>query len=161
MISHNEQQLITDLITIVPEIENDILYMQDSFKKRSTLLDLEDKQQLDSIQQKRKLHSVRTDQVGIDIIMEDILIPYIMNTITENKNTRQIKQVMDWIEGIAHSDLFEIRNAVATSICEPLITSFQSDLPYVYPYLGDKTRSLCKMQFSEYNITDATKKLFK
>ena len=67
----------------------------------------------------------------------------------EHKDTDRLKQIMDWIESLARSDIFEIRNLVAVCICETFLISHENDLPHIVPFMGEHTRALCVLQIEE------------
>jgi hypothetical protein len=101
-------------------------------------------------------------RLGSTLVFEDLVVPVIVQLSQQRTIASQdrLKEIFLWIEQLACSDNFKIRNAVASGICTSLITTNGRFLAGIINFMGEKTKDLCTMQFSAYKVSDATKKLF-
>jgi hypothetical protein len=115
---------------------------------------------MEQLREKHQLPKLDYTKPGPTLVFEQLLISFLLDLIKDKQHVQQLTKIMDWIEQLASSEVFAIRNHVAVSICEPLITNHQSSLELIVPFMGVNTKKLCTMQFEIYRVNDSTKKLF-
>lgn len=108
-------------------------------------------------------HSVHSTKApykpGITIVFEDLLVPFIAALSSDITRSDRLADVMNWIEQLANSEIPEVRNLVAVGVCEALITNEDKHLQKIQPYMGKKTRGLCRSLFPLYHVSENTAKL--
>jgi hypothetical protein len=149
------QEVIPELISLVPEIKAKYIEMNTGFGSDFTEQDIAELQQIE------ELHNLpnSTKSIGPSIIFENLLVPYVLEISSNGSNPARLSEIMNWIEKLSSSGVFEISNLVSGSFCEPLVASNEDKLPTLYPSMGIKTKELCKMQLSSFIVSDATKKM--
>jgi hypothetical protein len=153
----SQQLVIAELLKLLPALRSGYAAMSLEFAEGLTD---EDVASIQEIQQMHNLEGNDPKAVGSTIVFENLLMPHIA-ALADAGDFSEVSRIMNWIETLSRSEVFNISNLVAVTICESLITSFSDKLlPQVYPYMGEKTKSLCIMQFPAYKISDEVKKLF-
>lgn len=154
MITYKE--IVPELLSLVPDLKTKYAEMNADFGVSFTEKDLDDLQQIE------KAHDlqVTTNSVGPSIVFENLFVPYLLGISGTNSNSTKLSEIMNWVEELSSSEVFEVSNLVAGSFCEPLLASHEDKLPALYPLMGKRTKELCRMQFSRFIVSDATKKMF-
>ncbi len=150
------QEIVSDLLTLVPEIRAEYAEMNAGFGSGFSEHDVDELQQLEETYERTN----NTNSLGTTIVFENLLVPYVVDIVNTGKNSKKLSQLMDWIEALATNPVFEVSNLVAGSFCEPLIASHQDELSLLYPFMGKRTKELCKMQFSRFIVSEEIKKMF-
>ena len=150
------QEIVSDLLTLVPEIRAEYAEMNAGFGSGFSEHDVDELQQLEETYERTN----NTNSLGTTIVFENLLVPYVVDIVSTGKNSKKLSQLMDWIEALATNPMFEVSNLVAGSFCEPLIGSHQDELSLLYPFMGKRTKELCKMQFSRFIVSEEIKKMF-
>ena len=150
------QEIVSDLLTLVPEIRAEYAEMNAGFGSGFSEHDVDELQQLEETYERTN----NTNSLGTTIVFENLLVPYVVDIVSTGKNSKKLSQLMDWIEALATNPMFEVSNLVAGSFCEPLIGSYQDELSLLYPFMGKRTKELCKMQFSRFIVSEEIKKMF-
>jgi hypothetical protein len=149
------QEVVPELISLVPEIKAKYVEMNTDFGKDFTAKDISELKQIE------ELHNLPNSKnsIGPSIVFENLLVPYILEISSKDSNPIRLSEIMVWIEKLSNSEVFEVSNLVSGSFCEPLVASNEDKLPALYPLMGVKTKELCKLQLSSFIVSDATKKL--
>ncbi len=150
------QEIVPDLLTLVPEIRVEYAEMNAEFSSSFSERDVDELQQLEETYELTN----NTDSIDTTIVFENLLVPYVVDIASTGKNSKKLSQIMDWLEALSINPVFEVSNLVAGSFCEPLIGSHEDKLSLLYPFMGKKTKELCKMQFSRFIVSEETKKMF-
>ncbi len=150
------QELTSQLISLAPDLASKYATMNAEFGSDFTDDDAAKLKEIDEI------HSLQSQSkaVGTTVVFENLLVPYILEISAMDRDSEQLSKIMNWLEELSSSNVFEISNLVAGSICEPLIASHEDKLAFLIPYMGTKMKELCKMQFSRFIVTEETKKMF-
>lgn len=157
---YNIQNLIPELLHVVPEIKGDYDLLLKEFTQNSKLLSKKDLEELKDTQKLHDLPQIDYTKPGITLVVEDLLMPYIVEISLDPKKSRRLFDIMNWIEELVNSNNQVIVNMVSLSICEPLLTSYQSKIKHIQPFMGVKTKFLCKSQLAYYKINKDISKLF-
>ncbi len=147
-------QIIPTLLEVVPEIKEQYVGLGE--------YNLSDKD-IEVMDRIRKIHDLPYSDrkaLGATIVFETILVPFIISLLNDLQKKRRLSEITKWIETLANHEDFWIRNLIATSICEPLLTTYEDKLPKMFDYLGIKTKKMCKKQLNDYILEDATIHLF-
>jgi hypothetical protein len=149
------QEVVPELISLVPEIKTKYVEMNADFGSNFTAKDVSELQQI------AELHNLSdsTKSIGPTIVFENLLVPYVLEISSNGSNPTRLLEIMTWIEKLSNSGVFEISNLVSGSFCEPLVASNEDKLPALYPTMGIKTKELCKLQLSSFIVSDATRKM--
>jgi|GEM_PF-2119071 len=156
----NLQLIIPELLSNVPELEEAYIKMLDEEKSTAETLGKEDIRQLEQLAQLHNISGFDIRKPGVTIVFEQLLVRYIVDLSRDVRLHERLKLIIEWIETLANHPEFAVRNLIAVSVCEPLITTYEDTLGYFVPFMGEKTKALCTMQFEQYLISDETKKLF-
>jgi hypothetical protein len=150
------QKIVPDLLILVPEIRTEYAKMNAEFDNVFSEKEVNELQELERAYEL----SSHTDSIGETIVFENLLVPYVLRIASTGENLNKLLEIMNWIEALSNSTVFEVSNLVAGSFCEPLIASNEDKLPLLYPLMGKRTRELCKMQFSRFIVSDEIRKMF-
>jgi hypothetical protein len=160
MTRYDLQSLIPHLLEVVPEIRDEYEAMRKyAIESHPHWID-QDYEDMLRIAQIHNLPKKQHDEPGITLVVEDLLVPHIIKQALDTRSSSRLHEIMKWVEGLANSDIFDVKNLVAASICQPMITTFEDELKHIYPYMGKKTKELCRIQLPYYNIRSKTKRLF-
>ena len=158
--AYDLQPLVLELLKSVPEVTSEYERMKAESEEAKQFWKEEDYAELDKITAMHGLPKTDYSKPGVTIVFEDLLLRFMLELIEDKKQLFRLKAIMDWIEQLANHQEFAVRNLIAGSICEPLITTHESTLPHFVPLMGEKTKALCTMQFEIYRVSAETKKLF-
>ncbi len=151
------QNIIPALMEFVPEIRDGYALMKEEYVSGGSLWDAQDYEEMSySYAPDKFLEEQHTP--GVTIVLEHLLVPLIIALSHDARGSARLTEIMKWLEKASNNA--DVDNAVAISICEPLITTYQSKIEAIYPYMGKKVREMCIMQFPEYKISEATKRIF-
>lgn len=158
-LSYDLQKIIPDLLLSVPELELPYQKMVNEEEQSAPQLSQQDIEELNQISRLHNLPKRDLNKPGVTIVFEQLLVDLMLRMASRGEYER-LKEIIDWIEELAAHPEFAVRNLVAISICEPLITTHEDSLSHFVPLMGKKTKALCTMQFEQYLISDKTKRLF-
>lgn len=161
-LNYDLQAVIPGLLSAVPELAPAYLQLQKEEQESAQRLSPKDIDELDQITKMHGLPKRDYNQPGVTIVFEQLLVRFMLE-LTEKctpLHRHRLKEIMDWVEELAGHAEFAVRNLIAGSVCEPLITTHEANLRYFVPLMGEKTKALCTMQFEMYRINDETKRLF-
>ena len=93
-------------------------------------------------------------RLGATILFENLLAPVIMSLFEDEVgNKKRIQEIMDWIESLAYHEDIRIRETlIGVCLCTKLLDQYGSKLPQTYPYLGPRTREICKDHAKRLNL---------
>lgn len=150
------QEVVSQLMVLAPQLKGKYQELNTNFRRNLSDQDLEESRLIED------LHGLQSNQgnIGVSVVFENLFIPCILELANDQDKSTHLSEVMNWVESLANSDIFAVSNLVAGSVCEPLIASHEDKLSNIFPYMGRKTRELCKMQFSRFIITNQTKIMF-
>ena len=153
----NYQNIISAMLDFVPEIRDDYALMKKECLDGGALWDAQDYRDMGSAYTTGKsFEEMHTPDVST--VFEDLIVPLILALSCDAEGSSRLIEIMNWLEeASADSD---VANAIAVSVCESLITTHVSKIEAIYPYMGKRVRDMCIMQFSEYHISEATKRIF-
>ncbi|MFN8444519.1 MAG: hypothetical protein U0175_27290 [Caldilineaceae bacterium] len=158
--SYDLQPLVDELLLVVPELVAGYKNMEVESQNAKQYWSKKDYEDLDSIAKMHGLPKSDYGKPGVTIVFEDLLVRFMLEIAEDKGQAQRLKPIMQWIEHLANHEEFAVRNLIAVSVCEPLITTHQDKLHLFVPLMGEKTKSLCTMQFEMYNLWDETKRLF-
>ena len=150
--------LIPECLQAVPEVAPD--YLELCKERQAVVFTDQDYADLEEIARMHQLPPSDPHVPGITLLLEDLVVPFLIDLAQDSTKCQRMHEIMDWLETLARNEIFDIRNVVGVSICEPLLTTYEEQLPTIYPYLGTETKRLCVMQFSRWILDDTTKQLF-
>lgn len=150
-------ELVPSLMKLAPDLLPKYMQLKKEFESG---LDAED---IEALQQISELHNLQDESktVPTTIVFEDLLLPYIVNLAVTGEDLKKLSTVMSWIEELAKSSNFKISNLVASCVCEGLVTKYESNLASLMPYIGTKSKLLCKNHFSRFMVTEETQRMFR
>ena len=96
---------------------------------------------------------------GLNIVVENALLPFVIELSSEPSKAKRLTEVMSWIEELATDEEFEVRNLVGTGFCEPLITNQERHAHKIIPFMGKATRQICKELLEMFNVSEQTQRL--
>lgn len=158
--SYDLQPLIDELLLTVPELTIGYRNMEIESQKAKHYWSKEDYEDLDQIVEMHGLPKSDFRKPGVTIVFEDLLVRFMLEIADDRKQAKKLKSIMQWLEHLANHEEFAVRNLIAVSVCEPLITTHEDKVHLFVPLMGPKTKGLCTMQFEMYNLRDETKRLF-
>jgi len=158
--SYDTQRLVQELLRVAPELQSEYNKMLKEAKGAGKSWTREELDVMEQLREKHQLPKLDYTKPGPTLVFEQLLVPFLLDLIRDKQHVQQLTRIMNWVEQLASSEIFAIRNHVAVSICEPLITNHQSSLEQIVPFMGVNTKKLCIMQFEIYRVNDNTKKLF-
>ena len=145
------------MLDFVPEIRDEYALMKKRSLDAGALWDVQDYRDMGAAYTTGKsfeeLHSP-----GVTIVFEDLLVPLILALSCDAEGSFRLTEIMNWLEEASTNS--DVANAIAVTVCESLITTHVSEIEAIYPYMGKRVRDMCIMQFSEYHISKATKRIF-
>jgi len=151
--------LIEYTLKAIPEIklqyEDEAKWYQSAYKSLT-------KQDLEELNTIATIHNIpqTNDPIGETIVFENMVSPFIASLAPNSQQRKRLEAVMIWIEGLANSKDKWVRNIVAGSVCEPLLTTYRGSLKDIIPYMGEMTKQFCRMQFEQWKLSKETKLLF-
>ncbi len=157
--SYDLRPIVAELLSVVPELKTPYLKLAAEEKKSKQKLTKEDLEELEQIADVHNLPKSNLDEPGEYLVFEDLLVAYMLR-LAEEKEFKRLSDILSWLEKLASHHEFDVRNLIAIAVCEPLITTYQSKLQSIVPFMGQKTKALCTMQFERFRVRDETKRLF-
>ena len=145
------------LLKHVPELRHGFEAMKEEYASL-TEADLYDVRQ---VEKQHGLSPLSLHSPGSYQVFELLLTEYIVFLAKEQDTRKRLQEVMAWIEELANSSLFPVRNLLALTVCEALLTTHQAQVKSIYPYMGSQTRALCLQQFDSFHISPEIQELFR
>lgn len=158
-LNYDLQKVVPGLLSAVPELRASYLQLVREEETSTQRLSPKDIEELNQIAELHDLPKRDLGKPGVTIVFEHLLLRFMLH-LSEEYRFDRLREIMGWVEELTSHPEFAVRNLVAGSICEPLITTHESTLPIFVPLMGKKTKELCTMQFELYLVSDETKKLF-
>lgn len=161
-LNYDLQSVIPELLSAVPELAPTYQQMHQEAQESAQRLSQKDIDELEQIAQMHGLPKRNLSKPVETIVFEQLLVGFMVE-LAENSTPshhRRLSEIMEWVESLARHPEFAVRNLIACSVCEPLITTYQLNLHQFVPLMGEKTKALCTMQFEMYRIDDKIKQLF-
>ncbi|MDP9312666.1 MAG: hypothetical protein M3R24_17565 [Chloroflexota bacterium] len=159
MTSFDLQQLVPDMLERIPEIKPAYEAIAQEYREAVEHWTTQDFQEIRTIEQLHHMSASDPSRPGMTIVMERLVTQFLVDLAVQGNGQRRLAEITAWIEDLAQSEIFDIRNLVAVSVCEPLVTTYEDHLPHILPFLGDSTKELCRMQLLSYRVSEETKKL--
>lgn len=156
--SYDLQELLSDLLEHVPELRSG--YIQIKAEMAGIQFSEKDYQELEQLSEIYGFPMHEERLPGMTIVFEDLLIPQLVEFI-EQGNYHRLEAVMKWIERLSASEHFAVRNLVAVTICESFLSSYNKCFQTIFLYMGDKTKTICKMATEGLIIKDEIKQILK
>lgn len=150
--------LVDELLKAVPELSQSYEKLKMEY---STDLTKQDYQELDEI---RKLHNIPYSDPnlpGITIVFESLLCRYIFEDLVSPLDRNRIQQIFKWIEFIVVRGDSNVLNLVGTSICEPILTTYERYFEDIYIFLGPQTILLCREYASDFKLRETTTEILR
>ena len=158
---YNINLLIPELLQNIPEIQTEYLEMLLEYRDGAEKLSEQDIQELRDIRIMHNIPESDLNTPGISLVFDALVTPLIVKLAVEKKSANRLSEIMEWIETLAKSEVLDIHNLISVCTCESLITTYEDSLSGVFPFMGKRTRELCKLQFDEWRLSPETFELFK
>jgi len=144
--------IVDEFLHHVPELAEEYGYQRISAQESDPLIPDEYKQ-ISADLEARYPSAIREPpgEPGLTLLFEDQLVPLIVELGRAQQEGR-VSAIFHWIEDLAKHPSFDVRNLVASGVCESLITTHASVLPAIVRFMGPQTKALCVMQFDQYII---------
>ena len=152
--------ILPSLLETFPELREGYAVMAEEARIGYECLTEQDIEDMRSIHEIHNFAPHDDSLPGYIIVLENLLVPLIIELSKSRQKSGRLIEAMQWVEHMAVSTVFAVSNGIACGVCEPLITNHSAHLPGIVPFMGSTTKGLCTMQFPEYRIDEATKRLF-
>lgn len=144
------KKLLPELFLIVPEIESEYNHMKKQSEK--VIHPPEYIQKMSDLRQSLGMPSWHDySSPGMTIVFENLLVPQIV-ALAEDAQSHRLEEIFIWIETLANSEYFAVRNLVGLCVCIPLMTSRNKTFPNIFPYMGNETIEKCRKASPDYRL---------
>lgn len=150
------KRMFSDLIESLPSIALKYQQQNAEWIDSEKLLSDEDRSSINDI---ANIHGLIVDDgnLPMTLFLEDLYVPEIISILnSESPDYNAIANSMKVIEKYAANKNFRLRNFIAASFCGELLGSHQEELKKLFPFFGDETKKLFRMQADIFILSSET-----
>jgi hypothetical protein len=153
-------KMIPHFLAVIPGIVDAFNKADAGWVEGQKGLSSEDKRILLEIQQKNNIPFQEKLSLPITQFLEDLVVPHIMLLILDPNKQDEVRAIFSVAEEFTKSSVFDFRNAIGVSFCDPIITGYEDQLPLLVPYIGPCTWELFQLRVAYWITTPESKELF-